>query len=56
MSNGKPVADVTYDSEGKPIYTDIYAPYSSKDGYTSKMRIEGEGIEDNNGRVVAYIE
>ncbi|MDD7735358.1 MAG: ABC transporter permease [Bacilli bacterium] len=43
MSNGKPVADVTYDSEGKPIYTDIYAPYSDKDGYTSKMRIEGEG-------------
>lgn len=44
MSNGKPVADITYDTNGKPVYTDIYALYGSiADGYTSKMRYEGEG-------------
>lgn len=36
-------ADVKYDENGHPIYKNIYAKYTGKDLYTSKMRIEENG-------------
>ena len=38
-------ADVKYDDNGVPIYTNIYQKYSGKDKYSSKMRIEGEELK-----------
>ena len=38
---GKTQSKVTYDENGIPQYKNIYRAYTGKDGYTSKIRIEG---------------
>ena len=48
-SNGVTVADgAVIHEDGTVTYENIYAVYNGKDNYTSKMRIEGEGVYTYN--------
>lgn len=48
-SNGITVADgAVINPDGTVTYVDIYAAYTGNDSYTSKMRIEGEGVYTYN--------